>query len=96
MTTSLKLNTTLGAAAIALCAAYIGLVVATIFFAALQTKLADTMQSTQTEIAALESSYYDSVAMLDATDPRTLGFVKPSRVEFVAAAAAPSLSLASR
>ncbi len=91
-----KLSTTLGACAGALLAAYIGLVVTTIFFAALQTKLAYTMQGTQTEIAALESSYYASVAMLDATDPHTLGFVKPAHVEFVASKETPGLSYLTR
>lgn len=76
--------------------AYVALVIMTIVYATLQTKLANTMAETQTKITLLESSYYASVAQLDTMDPYAAGYVKPARIEFVAAATVPALSFASR
>ena len=77
-------------------AVYVALVVLTITYATMQTKLADTMGDTQTQITALESSYYASVTQLDTMDPYSDGYVKPTTVDFVAAAPAPALSFVSR
>jgi len=77
-----------------LIAAYIALIVATILFAALQTQLAQDVQQKHMEIGKLESSYYEAVAQLDATDPHSLGYVTPSHVTYVTAAPASSLTFA--
>lgn len=78
----------------ALLAAYIALMVAAILFAALQTELAQGVQDKRMAITKLESAYYASVAQLDATDPHTLGYVTPKRVQYVAASALPNLTFA--
>jgi cell division protein FtsL len=77
-------------------AIYVTLVVVTIVYATLQTKLAYTMGDTQTQITTLESSYYASVTELDTMNPYAHGYVKPTHIEFVAAATVPALSFASR
>jgi hypothetical protein len=78
----------------ALLAAYIALIIAAILFAALQTQLAQNVQSTRMEIGKLESTYYTGVAQLDSTDPHALGYVTPSHVQYVAAAQLPNLTFA--
>jgi hypothetical protein len=70
-------------------------VVVTIMYATVETKLSNQMSDTQSQITVLESSYYNSVALLDATDPATVGLVKPAKVQFVTASL-PGLSLATR
>lgn len=77
-----------------LVAAYIALMVTTIIFASLQTQLAQDVQQKHMEIAKLESSYYTSVATLDSTDPRTLGYVTPSNVQYLSEASLPNLTFA--
>lgn len=77
-----------------LIAVYVALMVATIIFASLQTQLAQDVQSKHMEIAKLENSYYSSVARLDSTDPRTLGFVTPSHVQYLSEASLPNLTFA--
>jgi hypothetical protein len=78
----------------ALLAAYIALIIAAILFAALQTQLAQNVQSTRMEIGKLESTYYAGVAQLDSTDPQTLGYVTPTHVQYVSAAQLPNLTFA--
>ncbi|HWU24256.1 MAG TPA: hypothetical protein VN086_00710 [Candidatus Paceibacterota bacterium] len=84
----------LSASAGVLVAVYVALMIATIIFASLQTQLAQDVQSKHMEIAKLENSYYSSVARLDSTDPRTLGYVKPSHVQYLSEASIPNLTFA--
>jgi len=77
-----------------LIAAYVALMIATILFAALQTQLAQDVQEKHAEIGKLENDYYASVAELDATDPHSLGYVTPTHVSYVTAAAPSSLTFA--
>ncbi len=78
----------------ALIAAYVVLMVMAILFAALQTQLAQNTQDKQMEIGKLEGTYYASIAQLDATDPRSLGYVKPGNVRYVTQAPLQGLSFA--
>jgi sensor histidine kinase regulating citrate/malate metabolism len=77
-----------------LVAVYVTLMVTTILFAALQTKLAQNVQDTRMEISRLETSYYDAIAQLNATNPQTLGYIKPTKVQYVSASALPNLTFA--
>lgn len=78
----------------ALVATYVALMISTILFAALQTQLAQNMQDSQMQISKLENTYYAAVANLDATDPHTLGYVTPQKVEYVTQASASNLTFA--
>lgn len=78
----------------ALLATYIALIISAILFAALQTQLAQNVQTSRMEIGKLEGAYYTGVAQLDSTDPHTLGYVTPTHVRYVSAAALPNLTFA--
>ncbi len=77
-------------------AVYVALVVVAVVYATVETKLSGTIGDTQTKITLLESSYYASVTHLDTMNPYAEGYVKPTHIEFVAAATNPALSFASR
>lgn len=77
-----------------LVAAYVALMVTTIIFASLQTQLAQEVQVKHMAISKLENAYYDSVAKLDSADPQTLGYVTPSRVQYLTQATLPNLTFA--
>lgn len=84
----------LSASAGVLVAAYVALMITTIVFASLQTQLAQNVQNKHMEIAKLETAYYASVAALDSTDPRSLGYVTPSHVQYLTQASVPNLTFA--
>lgn len=77
----------------ALVASYLVLIVVTVSMAAWQTNLAMEVHETETDIARLESRYYDMVAYIDRTDPGALGLVAPTRVMYATTQAAPSVTL---
>ncbi len=77
-----------------LLAVYVALMISAILFAALQTQLAQNVQTSRMEISKLERAYYAGVAQLDSTDPHSLGFVTPTHVQYVTAAALPNLTFA--
>lgn len=72
---------------------YIGLVIVTVTFAAIQTDLALAVRDTETEIGMIETQYYVQVGALAAVDPASLDLRKPSVVTYATLAQAPSLSL---
>lgn len=84
----------LSASAGLLVAVYVALMVTTIIFASLQTQLAQEVQDKHMAISKLENAYYSSVATLDSTDPRTLGYVTPSHVQYLSEASLPNLTFA--
>lgn len=73
---------------------YLILMVTTIFFATLQTKLAANIQDTRVSIERLESQYYAAIARIDATDPGSIGLVAPDRITYVTAARDTNLTFA--
>ena len=77
-----------------LIAVYVALMITTIIFASLQTQLAQNVQNAHKEIAKLEDAYYASVAALDATDPHALGYVTPTRVQYLTQSSLPNLTFA--
>ncbi len=77
-----------------LLAAYVALIVTTVLFAAVQTKLAQDVQQRRMEIGKLEGKYYEAIAVLDSADPHALGYVTPARVQYVTAAQLPNLTFA--
>jgi hypothetical protein len=89
-----RLNSLLTLLVGALLAAYVALVVVTVVFAAVQTKLAQHVQEQRMEISKLETSYFAAIAALDTTDPYALGYVKPHSVQYVSAAKLPNLTFA--
>lgn len=72
---------------------YLCLVVLTVSHAAWQTSLGVAVQETEAELAALESAYYDAVAVIDTTHPSALGLTEPAGVSYASAASAPSVTL---
>ena len=89
-----RLIPTLSAMVGALIAVYVALMVTTIVFASLQTHLAQEVQQKQMAIGKLESDYYAQVAQLGAMDPKSLGYVKPTRVTYLTQASLPGLTFA--
>ncbi len=77
-----------------LVAGYVALMIATVLFATLQTQLAQEVQQKHMQIASLERAYYEKVAELEATDPRSLGYVTPAHVTYVSATQIPNLTFA--
>lgn len=73
--------------------AYVGLVVVTVTFAAVQTELALSVRDTESKIGVLEMHYYSQVGELAATDPHSMNLAKPALVSYAVLAEAPSLSL---
>lgn len=62
---------------------YLTLMVTTIVFAAIRTEMAGDVRERSAQIARLESSYYDAIERIGASDPFSLGFVAPARVSYV-------------
>lgn len=83
----------LSCSAVALVAAYLVLIVATVSLAAWQTNLAMEVHETEADIARLESRYYAMVAEIDRTDPGSRGLEKPSQVLYATTMEAPAVSL---
>lgn len=75
-------------------AAYVALVLATVYFASYATELAGEIREREAAIVALETEYYDAVGRLTASDPSALGFVTPSAVRYVSADGVPSFTRA--
>jgi hypothetical protein len=63
---------------------YVGLMVATIFFAAWQTQAVNSVRTTQSAIGNLEANYYQAVNHLSGLNPASQGYVSPTQVEYVA------------
>ncbi len=80
----------------ALFAAYVLLVLATVYFASYRTELASDVRSQEAKIVALETEYYDAVGKLTASDPAELGFVEPAAVRYVSARTGPVFTRADR
>lgn len=72
--------------------AYIALVVVTVTFAAVETKLALDVRDTESRIGMLETKYYAQVSELAATDPATMHLSAPGSVTYATRAPLPSLS----
>lgn len=81
-------------AASLLLATYVVLMVSTIVFASLQTKLAQNVQEAQMDITKLEASYYAAIGLFEAMDPYALGYVAPEDVAYVQAAQPAAVSFA--
>lgn len=64
--------------------AYLVLMVATVSFAAWRTDLAEAVRDTENAISTLERDYYDTIERVGATDPASLGLVKPRAVTYAA------------
>lgn len=89
-----RLIPTLSATVGILIAAYVGLMITTIVLASLQTHLAQEVQQKQMAIGKLESNYYAQVAQLNAVNPQSLGYVKPTHVTYLTQASLPGLTFA--
>ncbi len=85
--------TILGASVAVLISTYVALVVVTITFATMQTELALTVRNAESAIGVLESSYYQKVGVLSATEPSSMNLHKPVAVRYATMVTAPSLSL---
>lgn len=83
----------LGATVVLLITVYIGLVVTTITYAAMQTELALTARDAESSIGAIETAYYAQVGVLSATDPKSMDLYKPSAVHYATRVTATGLSL---
>lgn len=83
----------LGYSIAALVATYLVLIVATVSMAAWQTNLAMEVHETESDIARLESRYYDMVAQIDRRDPASMGLVAPKTVSYAPTKAAPTVTL---
>lgn len=73
--------------------AYVALVIVTVTFATMQTELALSVRTTESEISQLETRYYNQVGMISATDPHSMNLGKPARVTYAPLAETPSLSV---
>ena len=82
--------------ATALFATYIGAIVLTVYFASLQTTMVASIREHQSDITALESTYYDGVARISSANPYGEGYVTPTEVHYVSERASSGLSLAGR
>jgi hypothetical protein len=63
---------------------YMGLMIATIFFATWQTQAVSSVRDTESAIANLETNYYSTMNRISEINPSTVGFVQPAQVEYVA------------
>lgn len=73
--------------------AYIALVIVTVAFAAVETKLALDVRDTESRIGMLETKYYAQVSELAATDPSAMHLSAPDSVTYATRVPAPNLSL---
>ncbi len=89
-----KTLTILGFSCAAVFAAYIVLVIATVFFATWETELASSAGEAEARISALETEYFDAIARLSETNVASAGYHQPDRVEYVAANGKPTFTLA--
>ncbi|KND50990.1 MAG: hypothetical protein AB202_01105 [Parcubacteria bacterium C7867-007] len=89
MTMPTRLIPVLSISAGVLVMVYLGLIVATILFATWQTQALSSIRDAQAAIGTLESKYYVAIGTLDSTNPYSLGFVRPTNVQYVAGANLP-------
>ena len=75
----------LGAVLIALVGIYVSLLTATVYFAARQAELADTLLVSETEVAALEGVYLARVREVTARPVHEYGFTRPTQVRYAEA-----------
>lgn len=88
--------TILAATSGVLFAAYVALVGVTVYFATIRTELSLSVRDLESEVAALETEYYNAISELSVTDTALLGFVTPSEVDYVAQGGEPALTRAER
>ncbi len=84
----------LGFSCAAVFTAYLALVIAAIFFATWETKLSAAAADAESRIAALETDYYDAIAVLNNTNVASAGFARPDRVDYVAENGKPTVTFA--
>lgn len=84
----------LAAGVAALATVYVVLMVTTIFFATLQTKMVHSIEETRGSIERLETEYYAAITRIDATDPAAIGLVTPKEITYVTAARDTNLTFA--
>lgn len=80
----------------ALLSVYMVLMVSTVIFAAVETKLSSVIHKTRTDIGMIETKYYDEISRVNAIDPGAMGYVKPKQVVYVTAVHTAGLSLVSQ
>ena len=76
--------------------AYVVLMIVTVMFATVQTSLALSMRETEGSITELETTYYASIAKVNATSPTAEGYVAPTDVKYAQKSVAPDLSFAGK
>jgi hypothetical protein len=73
---------------------YVFFMIATVYFATLQTSLAASVRETEGGITQLEKSYYDGVAVVSSANPHGAGYVTPSDVRYAEARTSTGLTFA--
>ena len=73
---------------------YVVLVIATIFFASLETQLSASGRETESRISSLETEYFEAIAKLHTTNVVSAGYNNPVRVEYVAASGKSTVTFA--
>lgn len=68
---------------VALVAAYLALIAATLYFASIRSGLSADIRAGESAVATLETEYYDAIAHLSVDTYSTAGFVSPLAVEYV-------------
>ncbi len=76
--------TILGTTTLVLFAGYVALVATAIYFATLRTDLASEVGVLESEVAMLETHYYDAISRLGAADVYAQGFIIPREVSYIA------------
>lgn len=87
--------TIVGSTVFTLFMGYVALVGVAVFFATLRTDLSSKMGALESEVAALETQYYDAISRLGAADVYAEGFVVPLEVSYVSFGGEPTLTRAS-
>jgi len=75
---------------------YVALMILTVTLATVQTSLASNMRETEGSITELETTYYASIAKVNATSPTAAGYVAPTDVKYAQQNTAPDLSFAGK
>lgn len=73
---------------------YLVLFIATIVFASVRTDLSAELRDAQVRVGALETQYYEAIAILNETDVASAGLVVPEDVEYVALDGTPTVTRA--
>lgn len=77
-----------------LVALYVVVVAMTMYFASVRTELSAASRELESEIAVLETKYYDAISRISSTDTLSEGYVTPIAVEYVAKGKEPTLTRA--